>query len=155
MPLGEAAAGGGERLVGPPPPPGGVQAALVSRRHPPLLTPSPPLPAPVQATPEEIKQQFRRLALRHHPDKAGNGGEEDVSRFTAIRDAFQVLKDPQARFAYDKTLLHQLDMQVRSGVAAAPLHGRMWGGLAFLGMPPCRRLGCSLSTSHCCPDTLP
>ena len=35
-----------------------------------------------------------------------------MSRFTAIRDAFQVLKDPAARFAYDKTLLHQLDMQV-------------------------------------------
>ena len=82
----------------------------------------------MQATPEEIKQQFRRLALQHHPDKAGNGGEEDVSRFTAIRDAFQVLKDPVARFAYDKTLIHQLDMQVRSRVCVCVLGGGGGGG---------------------------
>ena len=111
----------------------------------------------MQATPEEIKQQFRRLALQHHPDKAGNGGEEDVSRFTAIRDAFQTLKDPAARSAYDKTLLHQLDMQVRGAVPAkwcpvgvpGAAESRVRGLALPFGRPLClcRRLWCSLSTS--------
>ncbi len=65
---------------------------------------------PPQASPDEIKQQFRRLALQHHPDKAGS-----PERFQAIREAFEVLKDPERRFHYDKTLLHCLDMQVGPG----------------------------------------
>ena len=67
----------------------------------------------MQATEDEIKQQFRKLALRHHPDKAGN-----AERFQQIRDAFEVLKDPAARCKYDKTLLHQFDMQVCACVVA-------------------------------------
>ncbi|EFN54391.1 hypothetical protein CHLNCDRAFT_53215 [Chlorella variabilis] len=58
------------------------------------------------ASPDQLKRQFRRLALLYHPDKAGCS-----ERFLAIRSAFEVLKDPAKRFKYDTTLLHMLDMQ--------------------------------------------
>lgn len=48
------------------------------------------------ATPDEIKRAFRRLASQHHPDKGG-----DTARFQQIQAAYDVLGDPQKRAAYD------------------------------------------------------
>lgn len=63
----------------------------------------------LQASPEEIKAQFRKLALATHPDKAGGAASP---AFAAIRDAYQTLSDPERRRAYDATLVQHLDMQV-------------------------------------------
>jgi curved DNA-binding protein len=53
------------------------------------------------ATPEEIKQAFRKLARIHHPDVAKNkkAGEE---RFKEINEAYEVLGDPDKRRRYDE-----------------------------------------------------
>ncbi len=53
------------------------------------------------ATPEEIKQAFRKLARIHHPDVAKNkaAGEE---RFKEINEAYEVLGDPEKRSRYDE-----------------------------------------------------
>eukprot|EP00002_Diphylleia_rotans_P031664 TRINITY_DN658_c0_g1_i1.p1 TRINITY_DN658_c0_g1~~TRINITY_DN658_c0_g1_i1.p1 ORF type:complete len:393 (-),score=72.68 TRINITY_DN658_c0_g1_i1:341-1519(-) len=48
------------------------------------------------ATPEEIKNAFRKLSLKHHPDK---GGDPEV--FKQINEANQVLSDPSKRRIYD------------------------------------------------------
>jgi len=48
------------------------------------------------ATAEEIKRAYRRLAMRHHPDKGG-----DSARFVEIQSAYDVLGDAQKRAAYD------------------------------------------------------
>lgn len=61
----------------------------------------------ILATEQEIRQQFRKLALRHHPDKVSGS----ASRFQAIREAFDVLSDPVQRAQYDKTLVCQLDIE--------------------------------------------
>jgi molecular chaperone DnaJ len=54
-----------------------------------------------QASPDEIKSAFRKLAAQHHPDK--NAGDPRASaRFKEINAAYQVLSDPQRRAMYDR-----------------------------------------------------
>lgn len=48
-----------------------------------------------------IKAAYRRLAMQYHPDK-NNGCAESEARFKAISEAYDVLKDPQKRAAYDR-----------------------------------------------------
>ena len=50
------------------------------------------------ATDDEIKKAYRRLALKHHPDK--EGGNE--AKFKEINEAYQVLSDKQKRAQYDQ-----------------------------------------------------
>lgn len=50
------------------------------------------------ASAEEIKRAYRKLAHQHHPDKAG-GNEE---KFKEVNEAYQVLSDEQKRARYDK-----------------------------------------------------
>src|SRR5215211_2364313 len=52
------------------------------------------------ATREDIKKAYRRLAKKYHPD--GNaGGDEAAAHFELIKEAFEVLGDPARRSAYD------------------------------------------------------
>lgn len=50
------------------------------------------------ASADEIKKAFRRLAVQHHPDKEG-GTEE---KFKEINEAYEVLKDQSKRQRYDQ-----------------------------------------------------
>jgi molecular chaperone DnaJ len=50
------------------------------------------------ASADEIKKAFRKLAVQHHPDKEG-GNEE---KFKEINEAYEVLKDQQKRQRYDQ-----------------------------------------------------
>src|SRR5580658_4829363 len=60
------------------------------------------------ATPEEIKQAFRKLARIHHPDVAKNkvAGEK---KFKEINEAYEVLGDPEKRRRYDELGAHWQD----------------------------------------------
>lgn len=53
------------------------------------------------ATMDEIKGSFRRLALKHHPDKNRNS-EESKQKFMKIVEAYEVLSNEQARKRYDE-----------------------------------------------------
>ncbi|QDP20488.1 molecular chaperone DnaJ [Sphingomonas xanthus] len=48
-----------------------------------------------------IKAAYRKLAMECHPDRAG-GCKEHEARFKAISEAYDCLKDPQKRAAYDR-----------------------------------------------------
>jgi len=55
------------------------------------------------ASPEEIKQAFRALAQKHHPDLAKNESDND-EMFIAISEAYDTLRDPDKRNEYNKEL---------------------------------------------------
>ncbi len=50
---------------------------------------------------QEIKSAFRSLAKKHHPDY-NQGDASSESRFKEINEAYEVLKDPQKRAAYEQ-----------------------------------------------------
>lgn len=54
--------------------------------------------------PDDIKKEYRKLALKMHPDKAhlnGMSTEEATQKFQTIQEAYSVLSDPQERAWYD------------------------------------------------------
>ena len=53
------------------------------------------------ATSDEIKRSFRRLAMQYHPDR-NPGDKEAEAKFKEINEAYEVLKDEQKRAAYDR-----------------------------------------------------
>jgi molecular chaperone DnaJ len=53
------------------------------------------------APPDAIKSAYRKLAKEYHPDRH-NGCSDKEARFKAINEAYDCLKDPQKRAAYDR-----------------------------------------------------
>ncbi len=53
------------------------------------------------ASDDDIKQAYRKLAMKHHPDKNG-GSKEAEEAFKSVTEAYDALKDPQKRAAYDR-----------------------------------------------------
>jgi len=52
------------------------------------------------ATQEEIKKAFRKLAMKYHPDR-NKGNKEAEEKFKEINEAYAVLSDPEKRKLYD------------------------------------------------------
>ncbi len=51
-----------------------------------------------EATAEEIRSAYRRLAIELHPDLSGFGSEQ----FLELQEAYSVLSDPMRRAVYDR-----------------------------------------------------
>jgi curved DNA-binding protein len=54
-----------------------------------------------QATDEQIRNAYRKLARKHHPD-VNPGNKEAEEKFKEINEAYSVLSDPQKRKQYDE-----------------------------------------------------
>ena len=52
------------------------------------------------ATADEIKKAYRRLARKFHPDVSKEKDAE--KKFKEVQEAYEVLKDPEKRAAYDQ-----------------------------------------------------
>ena len=57
------------------------------------------------ATDEDIRKAYKRLAKKHHPDKGG-----DPEKFMKLQTAFNTLSDPEQRRAYDESISSQPHM---------------------------------------------
>jgi len=79
------------------------------------------------ATADEIKKVYRRLARKFHPDVSKEENAEQ--KFKEVQEAYEVLKDPEKRAAYD-----QLGSDWKSGQQFRPPPD--WGsGFEFRGGP--------------------
>ncbi len=59
------------------------------------------LSVPRNATEEDVKKAYRRLAMKFHPDRNPNDAEAE-DKFKEAKEAYEVLTDPQKRAAYDQ-----------------------------------------------------
>ena len=79
------------------------------------------------ASEAEIKKAYRRLAMKHHPDR--NPGDADAeAKFKEAQDAWDVLSDSQKRAAYD-----QFGHAGVGGAAGGGGHGGFGGGAGGFG----------------------
>jgi curved DNA-binding protein len=77
------------------------------------------------ATPDELKRSYRKLARKYHPDVSQEADAE--TKFKEVGEAYEVLKDPEKRAAYD-----QLGSQWQAGQDFQPPPG--WdAGFEFRG----------------------
>jgi curved DNA-binding protein CbpA len=53
------------------------------------------------ASAEDIKKAFRRLALQHHPDRNPENIKEAEVRFKEINEAYEILGNEEMRWRYD------------------------------------------------------
>src|SRR6185295_1267279 len=70
------------------------------------------------ASDEEIKKAYRKLAMKHHPDRSPDdkGGEE---KFKEAKEAYEVLSEPRKRAAYDQFGHAGVDPSAGFGAAGA------------------------------------
>lgn len=58
------------------------------------------LGVPENATEDDIKKAYRKMALKYHPDK--NKSPEAEAKFKSVSEAYEVLGDKTRRDKYDK-----------------------------------------------------
>ncbi|MEY2801562.1 MAG: putative heat shock protein, partial [Pseudomonadota bacterium] len=61
------------------------------------------LGVPKNASEDEIKKAYRKLAMKYHPDRnQGDSGKEAEVKFKEAKEAYEMLSDAQKRAAYDQ-----------------------------------------------------
>ena len=69
------------------------------------------------ASDDDIKKAYRKLAMQYHPDR-NNGSREAEEKFKEITEAYDVLRDPNKRAAYDR----YGEAGLRGGAGGAGFH---------------------------------
>jgi molecular chaperone DnaJ len=55
------------------------------------------------ASDDDIKKAYRKLAMKHHPDRnQGDGAKASEEKFKEAKEAYEMLSDPQKKAAYDQ-----------------------------------------------------
>ena len=101
------------------------------------------------ASAEELRQAFRSLSKRYHPDTTSLPAAEAAAAFLQLQQGYAVLSDPQQRQRYDAELLAlqtllwrpaalpttpvPLAQRLEPGEVRRPLSGGEWLALLLLG----------------------
>jgi len=108
------------------------------------------LDVPRTASDEDIKKSYRKLAMKYHPDR-NNGSKDAEERFKEITEAYDILRDPQKRAAYDRygeaglrgggAGFHHVDLSEALGIFMRDFGGfggleELFGGRAASGSGP-------------------
>jgi len=56
------------------------------------------------ASAEDIKKAFRRLALQHHPDRNPENIKEAEAKFKEVNEAYEILSNDEMRWRYDSLI---------------------------------------------------
>ncbi|MGI4778746.1 MAG: molecular chaperone DnaJ [Janthinobacterium lividum] len=82
------------------------------------------LGVPKNASDEEIKKAYRKLAMKHHPDRnTGDSAKESEAKFKEVKEAYEMLSDAQKRGAYDQYGHAGVDPNMRGGPGAEGFGG--------------------------------
>jgi curved DNA-binding protein len=85
------------------------------------------LGVPRDASAEDIKRAYRKLARKYHPDVSKEAGAEE--RFKEVGEAYETLKDAEKRAAYDQLGRHKPGEEIRPPPDWGPVFGE--GGAPF------------------------
>ncbi|MDR3455369.1 MAG: molecular chaperone DnaJ [Rhodoferax sp.] len=82
------------------------------------------LGVPKNASEEEIKKAYRKLAMKHHPDRnQGDVTKAAEAKFKEAKEAYEMLSDAQKRAAYDQYGHAGVDPNMRGGPGAEGFGG--------------------------------
>jgi molecular chaperone DnaJ len=73
------------------------------------------LGVPKNASEDEIKKAYRKLAMKHHPDRNHGDSKDAETKFKEVKEAYEMLSDPQKRAAYDQYGHAGVDPNMRGG----------------------------------------
>jgi molecular chaperone DnaJ len=72
------------------------------------------------ASDDDIKEAYRKLAMKYHPDRnQGDKAKEAEEKFKEAKEAYEMLSDPQKRAAYDQYGHAGVDPNMRGGPGGA------------------------------------
>ena len=75
------------------------------------------------ASADDIKKAFRKLAMQHHPDR-NRDDKNAEKKFKEVNHAYDILKDPEKRAAYDRYGPAAFDGGMGPNGPGAPFHGQ-------------------------------
>ncbi len=74
------------------------------------------LGVPKNASDDDIKKAYRKLAMKYHPDRnQGDANKAAEEKFKEAKEAYEMLSDPQKRAAYDQHGFAGVDPNMRGG----------------------------------------
>ncbi len=80
------------------------------------------LGVPKNASDDEIKKSYRKLAMKHHPDRNQGDASAEV-KFKEAKEAYEMLSDPEKRAAYDQYGHAGVDPNMRGAAGAGGFGG--------------------------------
>src|SRR5204862_4431928 len=83
------------------------------------------------ASEEDIKKAYRKLAMKHHPDRnQGDDAKKSEDRFKEAKEAYEMLSDPQKRAAFDQYGHAGVDPNMGGGFRPGGPGAEGFGGFA-------------------------
>ena len=77
------------------------------------------LGVPKNASDDEIKKAYRKLAMKFHPDRnQGEAAKSAEEKFKEAKEAYEMLSDPQKKAAYDQYGHAGVDPNMRGAAGA-------------------------------------